>query len=310
MGWPAGTVAGLSDHRKRLPSTIDDRLALGADGLLVRPVGRWSTDKLHYVDQYMDIFSNGMKNKWERLVYIDLFSGPGRSRIRGTGREIDGSPLFALNAKYPFTHLFLNDSNADATDALRSRLNDRAGGRKITLATQDCNVAAYDARDQFVGRSLGMAFIDPTAFQITFDAIEEMTSGLRIDLIITLMTGYLRRFIEHPSLQARLDPFFGSRDWRQFVDLRASGGRVEFRHLLDHYEAQLRKLGYRDVDDHVRITNSRNSTIYHLVFASKHERGLEFFRKISQKQPSGQQQLLVVRTTKRRGPRLPGGLFT
>ncbi len=47
-------------------------------------------------------------------------------------------------------------------------------------------------------------------------------------------------------------------------------------------------LGYDDFNDDVRIANSVQSTIYHLVFASKHKRGTEFWRKISRRKFSGQ----------------------
>src|SRR5690348_5460979 len=30
------------------------------------------------------------------MYYVDLFAGPGRCRIRGTEKELDGSPLIAL----------------------------------------------------------------------------------------------------------------------------------------------------------------------------------------------------------------------
>ncbi len=60
---------------------------LGSDGLAVREVGRWTEEKLFYVRRYIEIFTTGMKVKWPRRVYIDLFAGPGRSIIEGTSRE-------------------------------------------------------------------------------------------------------------------------------------------------------------------------------------------------------------------------------
>ncbi len=268
-------------------------LVAASDGLPAREVGLWSEEKLFYIDRYVDIFSTGMKNKWSRRVYVDLFSGPGRCVIKDTGREVDGSALLALNAKSPFSDLYLNDYDPEVTTALQRRVAGSEG--RVTIRTLDCNAAARDAVDALeLNRkgTIGLAVIDPTAFQISLDSIAALTQGRPVDLIVTLMTGFLKRFIDDPSYEPHLDPFFGSRDWRSMVELKLEGEKITFRKLLDFYEQQLRKLGYTHVDDDVRILNSNEATIYHLVFASKHPRGAEFFKKISQLKFSGQKRML------------------
>ncbi len=156
----------------------------------------------------------------------------------------------------------------------------------------DCNEAAREVADMFFSgadrsRTLGLAFIDPTAFQIGLDAIRNMTAGHRIDVIVTVMTGYMKRFMRQPGFERPLDTYFGSESWKELVDPSAPE-KVTSRALLDYYENGLRELGYVDLNDDVRIANSTQSTIYHLVFASKHKRGAEFWRKISRRKFSGQ----------------------
>lgn len=242
----------------------------------------------------MDIFTSGMKNQWSRRVYIDLFAGPGRCVVEGTSREFPGSPVLALLTKTPFTHLYLNDLDSKAVAALQRR-SSTSNNVELYLETLDCNDAARDAAEKLsldMPGTLGLAVIDPTAFQISLEAIEAMTRGRRVDLIITVMTDFLRRFIDNPSFEGRFDAFFGSRDWRQFVDARAAGETITYRALLDHYESSLKSIGYKHVDDHVRILNSKDRPLYHLVFASKHPKGAEFFKKIRQKRFDGQGMLL------------------
>jgi three-Cys-motif partner protein len=84
----------LSDR----PSLGDD-LTIGIDGLPVRIVRPWAKEKLHYLRRYIEIFTAGMKDKWPRRVYADLFAGPGRSVVEDTAEEIDGSPLIALHTR-------------------------------------------------------------------------------------------------------------------------------------------------------------------------------------------------------------------
>jgi hypothetical protein len=73
------------------------------DRLPCSEVGAWAENKYTLVGLYDRLFSTGMKKKWQTRVYIDLYSGPGFVRVRGTGRMLMGSPLLALGA--PDTHL-------------------------------------------------------------------------------------------------------------------------------------------------------------------------------------------------------------
>lgn len=272
---------------------MTDELVSGSDGLPARVVQPWAQDKLYYLRRYIEIFTVSMKDKWLRRVYVDLFSGPGRSVIEESGEEIDGSPIIALRTKYPFSELYFNDAAPEVTAALTARIDGHRPPVNVFVTTLDCNAAALNARRVLFsgsnsGRTLGLAFIDPTAFKIGYDAVAHLTSDLRIDVIITVMTGYMARFIAEPGFEDPMDQFFGSSDWRKLAEARAGGERITSRRLLDYYEDRLRQLGYAYFEDRVRIVNSRNRTIYHLVFASKHELGGQFSKEISRRTRTGQ----------------------
>ena len=264
-----------------------------SDGLPARIVRPWAKDKLHYLQRYVHAFTTSMHGKWDRLVYIDLFSGPGISIIEDTDEEIEGSPIIALKAPFPFTELFFNDLSKTAADALAARV----GARPDVIVTNlDCNEAANEASERLYGghrdsRTLGLAFIDPTAFQIGLDAIALLTKGRRLDVLLTVMTGYMRRFITQRSYAEPMTQFFGSQDWQRMVDETDEGERITSRKLLDHYESRLRAIGYTSFDDEIRIANTREALIYHLVFASKHPFPKSLFKSISRKGPTGQTRL-------------------
>jgi len=98
---------------------------LGSDGLPVRKSGIWATEKLYYLERYLDIFSVGMSKIWAgNLFYIDLFSGPGSCMIPETQVEFDGSPLIAL--KFNFTKYFFFESDSVCFSALKSRVESRS----------------------------------------------------------------------------------------------------------------------------------------------------------------------------------------
>lgn len=65
------------------------------DGLPMSEVGEWTLDKHERLRKYIDA-AHGARRKFAgRTTYIDLYCGPGRSRIRETQKVVDGSPLVA-----------------------------------------------------------------------------------------------------------------------------------------------------------------------------------------------------------------------
>lgn len=265
---------------------------MAQDGLLAFPLQPWTRTKLYLIEGYLKIFVVGMSKQW-RLVYIDLFAGPGMCVDEETREERFGSALLAAGRK-EFDAIFLNDIDGRSVDALQQRIDD-IGKTNITFRRFDCDDAAATARNllfpvQEARRTLGLAVIDPMAFQISFDAIKKMTADLRVDLIITFMTGYLNRFIGEPTMEPTLDKFFGNSEWRALIPgIRRN--QPTYRELLDLYEDQLRSIGYSVFDDRQQARNRKGSTIYHMIFASKHERGGDFWQKISQRDDRGQMRM-------------------
>lgn len=284
----------MTSERPKRPTA--PRFALASDGRPASVVEPWAQEKLFYIERYATIFSRGMRKKWSRLVYIDLFAGTGRNIIEGTSIEMDGTALRPITQALPFTDYYLNDADASAASALSERIPAETRPH-VTVRNLDCNDAAREVGSlYFAGRlassTLALAVVDPYGFEIEFDAIRSMTAGHRVDLIVTHMTSILRRFIGERSLDSQLDGFYGAPEWRELVDRRAQGSRLTFRELLDFYEQRLKSIGYDNVDDHIRILNTKSLPLYHLVFASKHSLGAEFFKRISQRTFKGEQRLL------------------
>lgn len=72
------------------------------DAMPTPEVGPWVEEKHEIVNRYNRQFSTGMKRKWDCRVYIDLYAGAGRSKIRGTDRILEASPLLALSVPDKF----------------------------------------------------------------------------------------------------------------------------------------------------------------------------------------------------------------
>jgi three-Cys-motif partner protein len=263
---------------------------LGSDGLPVLCVGPWAEKKHHYLESYCHISSDGMKNRWGRRFYIDLFSGPGLCRNKESSEEIDGSPLIALSKN--FTDFIFIESNRKSLDVLKSRVSARTDKRSIKYIAEDANVI-IDEIISIVPQqdALVLLFADPFNVHLKMSSLQKLTEKLRTDLLLHFPWGtYLQRVVSlMPDLKDEtkqtIDEFFGTTDWR---NLSHSTGVIEYIRL---YENQLRKLGYLIGNNYPRMENSRKSTLYYLVFASKHQRGIEFWGKVNKIEFGGQRTL-------------------
>jgi hypothetical protein len=97
-----------------LPTFLDD-------GLITQEIGAWGQEKYRLLNLYAQLFSASMKNKWDCLVYIDLFAGSGSSKIKGTNKIVAGSPLVALGIDPTFDRYVFCEKDPEKLRALKAR---------------------------------------------------------------------------------------------------------------------------------------------------------------------------------------------
>ena len=270
-----------------------------SDGYAIRCVGRWAKDKYFYVRRYLDIFSTAMKSKWE-LYYIDLFAGCGKCRVRDSGEEIDGSALMSFNIRFPFKKYLFVDSNREALDALKERIEGSELFDRVSLIHGDCNEKIEEIIREIPQKGcLCLAFVDPTGLQIKFETIKKLTEGRRVDLIITFPEGMaikrnLEKFLkqEHSPLDDSMGDTSWREEYRRELAYLPSIGRK--RRFVELYREKLKSIGYVEIKsaDEVLIRSSaKKLPLYYLLLASKHPLGHQFWSKIGEIEPSGQQKL-------------------
>ena len=286
----------------REANTTDDccHLRLDGDKLPARCVGTWSKDKLFYLGRYCRIFTTGMKNKWRNRVFIDLFCGPGRCRVRPQGDFEDGSPLIAL--REAFTHYYFVDISSHCIDALEKRASglEAVPGKEMKIVRGDANECIDDLVrqiDDLGPETIGFAFVDPPGIQLHFETLRRLSKSTRIDLLINFPLGMnIKRQLKHqlqkdPEDESDFDRYFGTTQWRDLCEESPGSTRSIGWRLLQLYQEQLRSLGYAYVGDEHAVKN-RGVSLYMLVFASKNPRGREFWEKVTEIEPSGQRKLL------------------
>ncbi len=260
-------------------------LVIGSDGELTIKVGHWAKDKLFYIRRYCDIFNTAMKGKWAIRTYIDLFAGPGKCLVETTKKEINGSPLLALSCEVPFTHYFFNDIQSGVIKSLKIRTAS-CGFANLDYFSKDCNLVVDELLKKLPSNSLDFCFIDPCNWEINFNSIRKLVEKRRMDLAITFHIGSIKRVADNPPQE--LMDFFPDSSWQQEYEKAGEEGRLSGRVLLDAYEHGLSNLGYEEIKDYVLMANRTNVPLYNLIFASKHERGAQFWDKIADRSEAGQ----------------------
>lgn len=256
------------------------------DGLEIMEVGNWAQKKYKLVGKYCDIFTSGMKNKWN-LVYIDLFSGPGIVKIKESPTLMKNSALIAMSLPNSFHHYVLNDFTTSTVKSLETRVERLHSDKSYKIYNEDANKVVDKIFDELptylkISKPLFFAFIDPFSLNLHFETIKKL-SNQQVDILVlhALQMDGIRNMGHYiKENNPKLDLFFGSSSWRTRISEEqvAKGKFLKF--LSDEFDENIRKLGYKAALIKERITNSQGSGIYYLSFYSKHERGLEFFEKV------------------------------
>lgn len=276
------------------------------DGLSVRNAGEWVQFKIDYLNRYIDLFETSMRNKWSVRYYIDLLAGPGKNRIQNSGKIIPGSPLIALNTKYPFSNYIFNEVDKNSFSALEQRTIPYKTNSDIKLYNSDCNIVIDEVVKQLEinqKNSLNFSFIDPEGLQVRWETVEKLASVRRMDILLYYPVEALNRNMRkciNCNEDTKIDWFFGGNKWRDIYQSLESQNNLSniHRELMDLIKSNLKKFGYIDFSsDHFQeieplIRNKeRNAPLYRLIFASKHNLGNTFWKKIVKKDATGQLQL-------------------
>lgn len=277
--------------------------SIASDKLIARSGGPWTREKLGYLRKYAAAFTGAMtpkklQGKWRQLVYIDLLAGPGRYLHEGS--EFDGSPLIALRTQPTFDRLFFGDKDRENIEALKARVPAGDLGR-VTFYQGDCNEYVHEIVESLSSRDLGLAFVDPTGFEVAFSVFESLAK-FRIDVLYFYPSGIgvNRNLLNFAGkAESPMDKFLPG--WRELPEVKRLQGRMPSadekfkvdKGLVPAFRSKMRNLGlthYDEVDP--LLPNAKNVLMYHLLFFSHDKAGLRIWKGIKKIEPGGQRRLL------------------
>lgn len=231
--------------------------------------------------RYLQAWLPILSRKNERVLYLDGFAGPG---IYSEGEP--GSPIIALRTAVGFTPRITADLVFLFIEADRARYESLQGEvAKLTLPKNihvqlehgKCNETMNAVLDDIDKKGEHLiptfAFIDPFGFSHTpLSLIKRLVRHPRCEVLITFMYEEINRFLSQEDQPDNLDALFGTRDWRNALQLEAPGERKEFIHSL--YKRQLEVDAGISFVRSFEMVNRGNRTDYFLFFGTKSLKGL------------------------------------
>lgn len=258
------------------------------DGLPLEDVHPWAEEKYRLVQQYSALFCKAMKGKWGSLVYIDLFSGPGRSKI-DSRRIIDAIPLIVIADEHAYDKYIFCDVASDKCDALRQRIAKQTITKNCEVLNGDANLITPDILRLIPPHSrqhkvLGFCFVDPYRVEnLKFNTIKALSERF-IDFLVLIPTGMdaNRNMSQYVKPQnTKLDEFLGTSGWRAgWTEIKqASTSREMF--IAQQFSKSMQRIGYIDPGpENMKLIRSveKNLPLYRLALYSRHELGKKFWR--------------------------------
>ncbi len=199
----------------RLPRLEDD-------GLLTPEVSPYAEQKYRLIAHMAAMVGTSMKSKWGQRVYLDLYCGPGRARLRRSNEIIPASPILALGIPDPFDRYIFCDVDVDRVDALKSRVVAAGYQADCRYLPGDSNVLVEEilrelppfSREQSV---LTLCVADPYRMEdLRFETLAKLSERY-VDFLV-LIPSYMdanRNELRYSEEANKIvDAFLGNQSWR------------------------------------------------------------------------------------------------
>jgi three-Cys-motif partner protein len=259
------------------------------DGLGCPEVGGWAKSKYRLIGLYDELFSKGMKNKWDQRVYIDLYSGAGLSKVRNTDAVLKGSPLLALGVSCPFDKYLFCEDDHEKLHALEARVKKISPKANCSFILGNCDtkldaILAAVPRSSRENRVLSLCIVDPFDFGLRFATIQRLSS-LKVDFLVLLAVAMdANRAYEHyvDGKNPKLDLALGNVAWRERWKARPRGRDEFLNFLAEEFAQSMVSLGYRKTGpaEMKLVRDDGNRPLYYLALFSKHEMAYKYWNEV------------------------------
>jgi three-Cys-motif partner protein len=255
-----------------------------ADALPRAIVGDWVREKHERLKAYTEICREVRRkfNTKAGATYIELFSGPGRARIRNTQQVIDGSAVIACRTAQaggaPFSEFFVADFDPSLSSAAAKRL--KALGAKVECFSGEAVDSVHTIVEGLRPSALHFAFLDPYSLgALPFEIIARLSTLDRMDILIHISAQDLQRNLRrYTRIEGGvLDTF--APGWRDKVHLAQPDAAVRSG-IFQHWMSLIRSLDMSPSEGVELVAGGRRQPLYWLVLAARHSLAGKFWEKI------------------------------
>jgi len=191
--------------------------------------GRWTSEKLAILGEYLNFYTTALKNQSFDLLYIDTFAGTGRCRIRdgaGGSKIIDGSAQIALDTP-GFSQYRFVEPNAKYRAELEQVVSMHKNGHRVKISKLKAAdllqvmLAGYDWR-----KTRGVLFLDPYGLQCSWQMLQQIraTEALDVFFLVSLSGLFRQAAVDAANIDDRkaaaLTNFLGTNEWRDALYTR------------------------------------------------------------------------------------------
>jgi three-Cys-motif partner protein len=266
-------------------------LRLVPDGDYEPEIAEHSLGKIRRHNYYASLFSKAMSAKWKNRVYIGLYAGAGRARLRETNELLETSAISVFKQEVPFTKYIFVDEDPRCIKALRHRIGALGGGFDVTLIEGNVNQAVDEVIQAMPPYNpgtgdglLGLCFVDPFRVDLDFAVIRQL-SRFRMDFLVMLPFGFdlrrnLRRYLKAMD-NDRVAALLDLPGWREEWRLRNESDRHFVRFAIEKFDAAMERLAFRrrEMKDTVTVhVTGMGVYLYSLALYTRHELGELFWR--------------------------------
>ena len=275
-----GLGMGFLTLRPLASSTLESQINMAAPRTTTWAMEPHTRAKHAILQRYLQAWIPILTRKFERVLYIDGFAGPG---LYSKGEP--GSPIIALETALARkdqiqanVFFYFVEKEKDRAEMLKLVLNDieipQTFHVKVINGPFEEAFAKINNQHKAQRYLPTFAFIDPFGWKgVPFDAVARILSRTSCEVLVTFMYEEINRFIGHQDQVGNFNRFFGTNAWRNGIEIVNPKDRKEFLHGL--YLRQLEKVAGAQFVRSFEMRNERDVTDYFLFFATKNLLGLK-----------------------------------
>ena len=213
---------------------------------------RVSRIKHQILTRYLPAWAVILGSAFDLLYYVDCFAGPGR--YESEGKDVDGSPIIAVNAGKEFAQknfkkklvVVLFEDNAKQHEQLNICLEStqphpknfkavtRLGDSRELIPNVIAGIRKHEPAPSFF-------LVDPYGHPLSIPLMNEILSLSHSELLINLMWYRINMDMTNEAVIHHITELFGDEDWKQQAFMQQSGQRRE-EGFLDYFCGRLAAL--------------------------------------------------------------------